>query len=275
LESTLSASAAALDLWLDAQADVAAVMAADPRVRDAVLAQLALARRTAGDPGALRASPALATLRTVLAPVLTRDGETGFFVVDTGGLIVARIVDGRIGERVVLDVAEAANRALGGRPVFLPPTTKQRFAAEPMAFVLVVVKDGAGAPVAVLALRIPASRTAEAMRAAPLGATGDTYALDGQGRTVSNVRFGEQVAGLGLLPPDVPSTIAVLEVRDPPSSSAPESRCPGPAVRGPSPGPRPRWPPGGPASTWTVIAIIAGSRWWAPGAGSRNGTSVS
>jgi serine/threonine protein kinase len=215
LETAVSADASAVRLWIDGQADVAELMAMDPRVQEAVLAQLALARRTAGDPAALRASPALAVLRKVLTPVVTREGEAGFFALDPGGLIVARLIDARIGERVVLTVAEAVARALAGSRVFLPPTTKQRFSSEPMAFMLVGVKDGAGVPAAVLALRIPPARLGEATHISRLGESGDTYLVDADGRMASNSRFADEVVRLGLLPKDARSTTATLELRDP------------------------------------------------------------
>ena len=50
LRTTLASSASALDHWLDAQANLAELMAADPRVRADVESLLALARRTAADP---------------------------------------------------------------------------------------------------------------------------------------------------------------------------------------------------------------------------------
>jgi serine/threonine protein kinase len=244
LQTAVAADATAVDLWIDGQADVAEIMARDPRVGDAVVAQLALARRTAGDPSALRASPALAALRSVLGPVVTRDGEAGFFVLDPGGLIVARIVDGRIGERVVPTVAEAAGRALAGGRSFLPPTTKQRFGSEPMSFVFVPVKDGSGAPIAALALRLPPARLAEATRAAPLGETGDVYGVDAEGRMVSSSRFAEEVAALGLLPEGARSTAAALEVRDPGTR----------LVAGQEPRtPRKTWP-----LTWAAAEVTAG-----------------
>ena len=62
---------------------------------------------------------------------MSQQENAGFFVLDPGGLIVARIVDDRVGDHAVSTVAEAAARALDGKPVFLPPTLKQRFAAVP------------------------------------------------------------------------------------------------------------------------------------------------
>jgi hypothetical protein len=129
-------------------------------VRADVLSLLAVARSAGGDPAALKAAPAQAHLREILAPVTSKQENAGYFVMDPGGLYVARIVDDRIGERAVLGVAEAAVQALAGGRVFLAPTLRQRFTSTPMAFVMVPLRDAAGAAVAVFAFRIRPSRWA-------------------------------------------------------------------------------------------------------------------
>jgi eukaryotic-like serine/threonine-protein kinase len=129
---------------------------------------------------------------------------------------VARIVDDRVGDRAVSTVAEAAAKAFGGTPVFLAPTLKQRFAAVPMAFLMVPMRDASGQIVAVFAWRILPQRMGAILNASRLGETGETYALDADGRMVTESRFTEQVEKLGLLPAEAGGrTTAVLEVRDP------------------------------------------------------------
>jgi hypothetical protein len=151
LETTLLTDGAGLDRWLSAQADLASVLAADPRVQGQVAELLAVARRTGGDASALKAAPAQAALRAILAPVVAQQGSAGYFIIDAGGTYIARIVDERIGDRSTMAVADAAARAFSGKPTFLAPTLKQRFTSTPMAFVLVPVRDRAGAPIAVFA----------------------------------------------------------------------------------------------------------------------------
>jgi hypothetical protein len=187
LRTVLAANVSALRHWLDAEANLAAVMATDPRVRADVQALLELARRTAGDAAALRAAPAQVHLREVLAPVVSRQENAGYFVVDPAGLIVARVVDERVGDRAVLTVADATAKALGGTPVFLPPTQKQRFAAVPMAFLMASIPGANGRPIAVLAWRILPQRMGTVLNAAPMGRTGETYAVDADGVMVTRV----------------------------------------------------------------------------------------
>jgi eukaryotic-like serine/threonine-protein kinase len=214
MEVTLHTDAAGLDRWLSAQANLATVLVADPRVRDEITSLMALSRRTGGDAEALKAAPAQARLRAILAPVVTRQGSAGYFVMDPGGTIVARIVDERIGDRTVLAVADASARALAGKATFLPPTLKQRFASTPMAFMLVPVRDDAGKAIAVFAFRIDPAQMAAVVNPGELGHSGETYALDAEGRLLSPIRFNAEVAAL--LPAEANgAATAALVVRDP------------------------------------------------------------
>ena len=202
LQTLLGSDVSALSHWLEAQANLCALMASDPRVREDVQGLIDLARRTGGDPAALKAAPAQARLREILTPVVSLQENAGYFVLDPAGLIVARIVDERVGDRAVSMVAEATARALEGKPVFLPPTLKQRFAAVPMAFMMAPLRDANDKPIAVLAFRILPQQVAGLLNASRLGASGETYAVDPDGRMVTESRFTDQVEALGLVPPE-------------------------------------------------------------------------
>ena len=245
LSTLLASDVSALGQWLDAQASLAELMAADPRVRDDVARLLALSRRTGGDPAALKAAPEQAHLREVLTPLVSRQENAGFSVFDAGGLFLARSVDERIGERAVLRVADAASHALRGGRAFLAPTLKQRFASTPMAFMMVPVRDAAGGVVAALAFRIPPDRMGAILNASRMGETGEAYAVDADGVMITESRFSDQVAKLGLLPPDAAGrTTAALEVRDPGAR----------LVEGTAPKtPAKTWP-----FTWAVAEAVAG-----------------
>ena len=216
LRTMLASNAAALGQWLDGQATLAEVMAADPRVREDVLGLIALVRRTGGDPAALKASPAQARLRAVLTPVVSMEWNEGYLVLDRGGLILSRSVDARIGDRVVLGVADVASHALEGRHAFLAPTLEQRFADAPMAFVLVPLRDASRDVVATFGFRIGSEQMTAILNASRTGESGETYAVDRDGRMVTETRFPEQVTRLGLLSAQFGGrTTARLEVRDP------------------------------------------------------------
>ena len=245
LQTMLSSDVAALSQWLSGEAILAEVMAGDPRVRADIEELIALARKTGGDPAALKLAPAQNRLRDIMHPVVSRQDNAGFFVVDTTGLVVARLVDERIGTRLVEEVADVAARALAGQRAFLPPTTKQHFAATPMAFVFVPVRDASGSVIATLSFRIRPEQMAAILNASTLGQTGDTYAVDGAGIMVTDSRFTDEVAKLGLLPAEAQGrTTAVLEVRDPGQRLVAGQASAAPAKT---------WP-----LTWAVAEAVAG-----------------
>ncbi|HET9317600.1 MAG TPA: serine/threonine protein kinase [Vicinamibacteria bacterium] len=245
LRNAATSDTSALRQWLQAQAGLASVVTADPRVRDDVASLLALARRTGGDPAALKAAPEQARLREIIGPILEQEANAGFIVFDPNGLLVARIVDERVGDRATLGVADAVARAMDGKPVFLAPTLKQRFAEVPMAFLMVPMRDASGRPYAVFAFRILPQRMAEVLNATPLDANGQTYAIDSEGRMVTESRFADEAERLGLLPPEAGGrTTAALEVRDPGARLEP-----GLAPRSP----QKTWP-----FTWAVADVVAG-----------------
>jgi len=245
LQTMIASNAAALGQWLDGQASLAAVMAVDPRVREDVLGLVALARRTAADPTALKAAPQQARLRAVLAPVVSMEGNEGYFVLDRGGLILSRSVDARIGDRVVHDLADTAAQVLAGRHAFVPPTLEQRFSDEPMAFVLVPVRDAQGATAAALGFRIGSAPMTAILNASRMGASGETYAVDRDGLMLTETRFPEQVAKLGLVPRESAGrTTARLEVRDPGTLLVEGHELPSPQKT---------W-----RLTWAVADVVAG-----------------
>jgi eukaryotic-like serine/threonine-protein kinase len=244
LKTMAASNVAALDHWLTAEADIASLIAADPRVRGDVAELIEVGRRTGGDRAALLAAPAQARLRGLIAPLVSQRKGAGYFILDTHGLIVARIVDDRVGDRVILTVADAAARALAGATVFLPPTSKQRFTAVPMAFVLVPLRDASGAAMGVFCFRVLPERMGEILNTSRMGQTAETYGVDADGRMVSESRFGDQVRKLGLLPAEAGGrTTAYLELRDPGAALAEEG-----APRTP----QKTWP-----LTWAAAEVVA------------------
>src|SRR4029450_12937406 len=151
----------------------------------------------------------------------------------------------RVGTRLVLSVADVAAQALAGHRAFLPPTAKQHFAATPMAFLFVPMRAPSGANVAALAFRIAPEQMTAVLNASPLGSHGETYAVDADGRMVTEARFSEQAAKVGLLPAEAGGrTTAMLEGRDP-GTRLREGKAP--------PAPPKTWP-----LTWAVAETVAG-----------------
>ena len=93
-----------------------------------------------------------------------------------------------------------------------------------MAFVLVPVRDPAGTAIAVFAFRIDPARVSEVVNPGRLGDSGETYAVDADGRLVSTTRFAARVAALDILPAEANGVAtAALMVRDPGVELEPEN----------------------------------------------------
>jgi len=216
IEATLRADRTALQLWIKDQGRVAAMVAADQRVTSLVEGLLELSHRLPGDAEALRKAPQQATLREVLKPILAQEQDAGYAVLDPGGLVLARAVDERIGDRVTATLVEALGKVMAGDVAFVPPTSRQTFSSEPMAFMMAPVRGASGAPIAALVFRVASEQVARILNVARSGETGETYAVDGQGVMVSESRFPDDVSRLGLIPTQARGkSTAYLEVRDP------------------------------------------------------------
>jgi eukaryotic-like serine/threonine-protein kinase len=216
IEAAMRADRTALQFWIREQGRFAGVIASDQRVSDAATELLDVSRRQPGDAAALRASSAQAKIRQIVTPLLSGAQDTGWAVLDPGGLILSSGVDGRIGERAGGTLVEAAGHALAGAVTFVPPTSRQPFSPQPQAFILAAVPDPKGAPAAALVLRVPSDQLARILNVARSGETGETYAVDSSGVMLSESRFPDEVSKSGLLPAEANGkTTAFLEVRDP------------------------------------------------------------
>ncbi len=219
IEAALRADRTALQFWIREQGRFAEVIASDQRVSDLTAQLLAVSRSQPGDAAALRGALAQAKLRAIVTPLVAEGQDWGWAVVDPGGLILARAVDERVGERAGATLVDAVARALSGSLTFVPPTTRQPFGSQPQAFMLAAIPDAKGASAAALVLRVPSEQLARILNVARPGETGETYAVDPQGVMLSESRFPADVSKLGLLPPEAKGkTTAFLEVRDPGAS---------------------------------------------------------
>ena len=114
-----------------------------------------------------------------------------------------------------------------------------------MAFLMIPLRDANGRTIAVFAWRILPQRMAAILNASRLGESDESYAVDVDGRMLTESRFTDQVQELGLLPEEAGGrTTAVLEVRDPGSALAPGAA---------HATPQKTWP-----LTWAVAEAVAG-----------------
>jgi len=201
IEAALRADRTALQFWIREQGRFAGVIASDQRVSALTSELLDVSRRQPGDAEALRGSLAQAKLRSIVTPLVAEGQDWGWSVIDAGGLILARAVDEKVGDRAGSTLVDAVGRTLSAGVAFVPPTMKQPFGPQPQAYVLSTIADVKGVPVAAFVLRVSSEQIARILNVARSGETGETYAVDAQGVMLSESRFPQDVSKLGLLPP--------------------------------------------------------------------------
>jgi len=216
IEAAMRADRTALQFWIRQQGRFAEVIASDQRVAGLTGELLDISRRQPGDAAALREALAQARLRAIVTPLVAEGTDWGWAVVDPGGLILARAVNERVGDRAGSGLVDAIGHVLAGKLVLVPPTARQPFSAQPQAFILAGIPDARGVPAAALVLHVPSEQLARILNVARSGETGETYAVDSAGVMLSETRFPDAVSKLGLLPAEAKGkTTAFLELRDP------------------------------------------------------------
>jgi hypothetical protein len=226
LKTVLDADVTALRVWMADQERTAELVAADERLRPPLLELLPLADGKAGSDRKLLDAPAQTALRAHLDAKLKRYGYTGFFLVSAAGTVVASDQDVAVGKGFNGYRQEFFARVIAGRPAVSKPYRSPLLLTDengelrahvPTMFVASAVRDESGRPIAALGLRIrPDGEFTRILRVAQTGETGETYAIDRDGRFISQSRFDEDLKQIGLLA-DTPDSRSVLtvEARDP------------------------------------------------------------
>ncbi len=151
----------------------------------------------------------LAWLRKNLGAACEAYGFVGFVVFDLTGLQVGALLDEPIGTRKLLEKSDFFYRSLQGDTVVSQP-----FAGEidlpdehgvyrpdwPTMFASTPILNPVGETVGVLAFRLrPEKEFSHILSISRFGHTGETYAFNDEGLLVSNSRFSDQLASIGLL----------------------------------------------------------------------------
>jgi hypothetical protein len=223
LQTILKADVAALEMWGKAQEAIVGALAKERSVRTAAAELLALARSAPTRDvlaATLREAAAAESLRQDLLPVLEEHGYFSFALLSADGVVIASPAGLLEGRRIEVDF-RLFESVLAGSAVLSPPEAVIRppgaKGAPPPAAVLRVaagVPGPSGEVEAVLGFTIPADSFTDVLRIARTGLSGETYAFDASGVMLSNSRFEDQLAELGLLERGEHSILRV-EVRDP------------------------------------------------------------
>jgi PAS domain S-box-containing protein len=219
LETVLRNTRQRFELWAQSRENDARVWAENGRVQAALeeLASLPV-------PAALAASPQQEWMRDTVGPWLTEYGYRGFTLMAPNGSTLASMRDDDLGQpSLVLDLVNASRLASAGvvltRPHIVDVIDSTDSAAravdeEILMYAVATVRDG-DELLGYLALRIdPLSEYTATFRVGRTGVSGETFAIDSEGRLLTETRYGEELVEADLLVAGHPSILHV-EIRDP------------------------------------------------------------
>ncbi|MFN0051416.1 MAG: serine/threonine protein kinase [Planctomycetales bacterium] len=225
LQTLLDADVKALELWLRSQEVTATAVANDHHVQQHAerLVELGDAHQDSALP--LLQSPEMSELRQELAPVIEANKYKGWILVSPALRIVASQRNEQVGIQLPSsDVAAVREKVLNGRATVssprksvsaLPDRNGELKVGVATMFAWAPVRNGEETVIAALGLRIPPEQDfTNILGIGRAGTTGETYAVNRDGRLISDSRFEEGLRRIGLLKEDE-NSILNIEIRDP------------------------------------------------------------
>ncbi len=201
----------ALLAWLDERRRLVIDLAAE----ELVIETTAQLLETPRDAQSLAKAPALNRLRKLLVPHLEKMNAKGVFIIAPDRINVASMHDANIGSTnlIARQRTRLMDRAFSGETIFIPPIvsdvplqdkTGKLIPDAPTMFFAAPLRNQAGKVIAVFALRLaPDQEFSGFTKVGRLGESGETYAVDKNGRLISVSRF-EQANELSNINADTP-----------------------------------------------------------------------
>ena len=211
-----------LRAWLDNAQTYADRITSDPRVVELAARQLDVTRTQ----DSLLASVHVQELREYLRQSGAGRGETGFFIIAPDLQSVFSMRDQNVGvpNLIAEQRPDLLQKAFGGATVFIPPITSdvplpditgRLRTGDPTMFVAAPVRNARQEVIAVLTVRFdPSADFTRLCQLGRLGRTGETYAFDSTGLLISESRFDESLARIGLIEPDQQAILSI-RISDP------------------------------------------------------------
>ena len=220
LQAILASTMQRFEEWAGHQERNAAVWAHSELVRDALEELLETPVESS-----LAAAPAQSELRATLGPWLTEYGYRGFFVMGANGVNLASLRNSDLGRPSATLGLVDIERLQRGRAILTRPqiVDTPALAGDPewagldeevvmYAIAAITVDDVVRG---YFALRIdPLAEYSSTFRVGRIGMSGETYAVDRNGRLISETRYASDYRTAGLLAQGHPSMLH-LEIRNP------------------------------------------------------------
>nr|WP_145999181.1 diguanylate cyclase [Oceanicoccus sp. KOV_DT_Chl] len=156
----------------------------------------------------------LDALRGLLLPALSRNEDSGFFLLDTDFNIIAAIQNLQLGQRHPLATLKPTQleQVISGETRFIHPVMINQ---QPQQFLASPITDQQGNTIALLLFQINLGKDLTYItQLGRLGNSGETYAINVEGYMLSNSRFTPTLRKIGLLGKQQQTSIG-LRVADP------------------------------------------------------------
>ena len=157
-------------------------------------------------------------------------GELGFFIINKDNISVSSMRDVNIGSTNIISLQkpELLKRVFNGESVFIPPiysdiqlsksninNIKNLTPKPPTMFIASPIRNNEGKVIAAFTIRLdPEKQFSQILRTGRVGKTGETYTFDNKGLILSESRYKDELATLGLLPKNKSSVLSI-KVSDP------------------------------------------------------------
>jgi len=225
LQTVVDLEAAMLDTWYGVQRSNAESLANNIDVRRTIYPLLETPLNPT-EPATDSETTLRAKLEKSLGPAITAHRYAGYLVADKKKRIVAAGRPELIGQNDIAEYSAFLTRALDGVTNVSAPFSSfvamqdergRVTTGVPTMFVAAPIRDDSFQVIGVMALRIdPEKDFSRTMGLGRFGKTGETYAINNEGRMVSESRFDDSLILLGLLPDQEQSrSILQVLVRDP------------------------------------------------------------
>ncbi len=231
LSTILEADAKALQIWVRGELRRARFQGQQAEVVRPVKALRAKVAGATDARALLAASPPARRLHDHLRRLQQTGSYEWCGVTDTGGLILATTRADEAGSRLSVDARAVFADALAGRTYLRRPPSMDPTVGEVedpvvdaypvtalgrLILAITPVHEPGGEVLGVMALALDPSEFSEILSVASFGASGETYAVDGEGYMVSRSRNEEALRAAGVIPREEPHGVFYsLPVRDP------------------------------------------------------------
>ncbi len=200
LTALLNTQLGAIEIWIDDKASDARRWANDPRVRPLVLGLARSAEAPGADARTLCAAPERRALLALLESFVNEERGIGINVINRSGQVIASRSDENCGRFVSTAIRERLRVVFAGETRFFAPISElERLAQapaatarDPLAWIEAPVAGDDGSVAVALGLGTYAKDRFDAIfRLSRLGASGEAYAFDRNGRLLSESRFAD------------------------------------------------------------------------------------